>query len=535
MSEPTSVSRRELLKTLSAIAGACMLGPLGEEASAQASTARAAVPASAVATATAVPGSGDKPNILWINAEGIPISMLSCYGSLLMQTPNIDRIAKEGMLFRNAFCTNALCAPSRGTLLTGKYAHLHGMTGNGHDKDSDDQASPANLRYDPAQESFVRIMRQHGYQTGHAGKWHVTGSPGDAGFDAFMYKYGAGTHYYEPHWLVNGAAGSHAVERKIIEGYETDITADFTIDFMKQAKAPFLMMFQSFNDHRPFEPPHKYEHLYDHQRIQEPGTFWDDYSMRASAARMAQMRIAEMPDFQAPKELTERQRKQWNYQQFMVRFMGALRSFDDNVGRVLDYLDQSGLAKNTIVVFTSDHGFFMGDHGWFDKRMMMEQAIRVPWMIRWPGRIKAGSETDAWTVNTDNAPTALDMAGLPIPADMQGKSLLPLFAGHTPPDWQRAFYYHYYEYPGPHWVQPHYGIRTERYKLINFYQQNEWELFDLQLDPDEMENLLDPESYALHASYLPVAKQLAGQLQALRSQYKDATGAPVRFELPMLL
>jgi arylsulfatase A-like enzyme len=529
VSEPKNISRRELLKTLSAIAGACMMTPLDELASAQTSSSKN-VAASPMPSATAQ-GNTEKPNILWINAEGVPVSMLGCYGSLLMQTPNIDRIAREGMLFRNAFCTNALCAPSRGTLLTGKYAHLHGMTGNGGPDDEVSMSNPR--RYDPSQETFVRIMRAHGYQTGHAGKWHVPGTPGDAGFDAFIYKYGAGTHYYEPHWLANGAPGNDTVTRKVITGYETDVTADFTIDFMKQAKAPFLMMFQSFNDHRPFEPPHKYEHLYDHRRIPEPGTFWDDYSMRASAVRRAEMRIVDMADFNPPKELTERQRKQWNYQQFMAHFMGALRSFDDNVGRILDYLDQSGLAKNTIVVFTGDHGFFVGEHGWFDKRMMMEQAIRVPWMIRWPGRIKPGSETDAWTINIDNAPTALDLAGLSIPPDMQGKSLKTWLEGNTPSDWQRAFYYHYYEYPGPHWVEPHYGIRTERYKLINFYQQNEWELFDLQRDPDEMENLLDPESYALHAGYVPVARQLAVQLQALRSQYKDDTGAPVRFELPM--
>ena len=263
---------------------------------------------------------------------------------------------------------------------------------------------------------------------------------------------------------------------------------DFTIEGIKQFTQPFFMMLQFFNDHRPFDPPHKYEHLYDQTRIPEPGTFYDDYSMRASAAREARMRIANMPDFHPPQDLTERQRKQWNYQNVHGPLSGDAAFQDDNVGRLLDYLDTSGLAENTIVVFTGDHGFFLGDHGWFDKRFMYEQAIRVPWMIRYPGRVKAGTVSTDWVVNIDNAPTILDLAGVEVPADMQGRSVAPLLKGSAPADWQRSMYYHYYEFAPPHWVLPHYGIRTERYKLISYYTVNEWELFDLEKDPDEMES-----------------------------------------------
>ena len=303
---------------------------------------------------------------------------------------------------------------------------------------------------------------------------------------------------------------------------------DFTLEGIKQFNQPFFMMVQLFNDHRPFDPPHKYEHIYDKKRIPEPGTFYDDYSMRAAAAKEARMRIADMPDFNPSADLTERQRKQWNYQKFMEHFLGTLRSQDDNLGRLLAYLDASGLAENTIVVYTTDHGFFLGDHGWFDKRFMYEPAIRVPWMIRYPGHVKPGSVSDDWVVNIDNAPTVLDLLGLPASPEMQGRSIAPLLNGTTPADWQTSYYYHYYEFAPPHWVMPHYGIRTNRYKLISYYTVNEWELFDLEKDPDEMENLFHWAGYKVHPAYKSVADDLVGQLKQLRAKYKDTTGAPVK-------
>jgi arylsulfatase A-like enzyme len=361
------------------------------------------------------------------------------------------------------------------------------------------------------------------------GKWHLPANPGDTGFDYFIFKNGSGGPYYDPNgYMRNTSLGSNVIEQKSYPGYITDNVVDFAIEGMKQFHQPFLMMVQFFNDHRPFNPPHKYEHLFDGVRIPEPGTFWDDYSMRTAAAREARMRVAEMPDYHPAADLTYRQRQQSNYQLFMAHYLETLRAQDDNMGRLLHYLDESGLAENTIVIYTSDHGFFLGDHGWFDKRLMYEQTIRVPWMIRYPGHVKAGSVSNDWVVNIDNAPTVLDLAGLPVPGDMQGRSIAPLLGGSAPADWQTSMYYHYYEFGPPHWVFPNYGIRTSRYKLISYYTVNEWELFDLEKDPDEMENLFDWSGYKIHPGYESVANDLVAQLKQLRKKYNDTTGKPVR-------
>lgn len=466
-----------------------------------------------------------QPNILWITGEGVPLNALSCYGSRLIHTPNIDRIANEGMRFENSFVTNALCAPARATLLTGKYNHLNGMVSNPAGTTSG-QTSP---HFDASQETFPKILRRSGYQTGMVGKWHLPANPGQVGFDYFVFKRGAGGPYYNPNgYLQNPSLGSEVIEERSYPGYITDNITDLAIKGIQQFDKPFLMMVQYFNAHRPFNPPHKYERLFDKVRIPEPATFWDDYSMRAAAAREARMRIENMPDFHPPKELTARQRKQWNYQQFMAHFIETVRAQDDNIGRLLDFLDKNGLAENTIVVYTTDHGFFLGDHGWFDKRFMYEQALRVPWMIRYPGHVKAGSVRKEWVVNIDNAPTALDLVGLPIPKDMQGRSLVPIFKGNSPSGWRTSMYYHYYEFAPPHWVFPHYGIRTNKYKLINYYTVNEWELFDLEKDPDEMENLFEWSGYKVRPAYEPVVNDLVAQLRQLRDGYKDTTGAPLK-------
>ncbi|HKK46142.1 MAG TPA: sulfatase/phosphatase domain-containing protein [Balneolaceae bacterium] len=389
--------------------------------------------------------------------------------------------------------------------------------------------------FDPSQPTFAQMLRKDGYQTGMVGKWHLVSepdtpsNPGVAGFDYFAFKRGAGGPYYEPTgYFQNPKLGSNVIEKREHQGYITDNFTDLAINGIKQFDQPFMMMVQYFNDHRPFDPPHKYEHLYDDVRIPEPSTFWDDYSERAAPAREARMRIEYMPDFDPPKELTGRQKKQWNYQKFMGHFLGALKSLDENVGRLLDYLDQSGLADNTIVAVTSDHGFFMGEHGWFDKRFMYEPAIRVPWMIRYPGMVEPGSTSDAMTVNIDNAPTILDLVGLDIPEDMQGESLVPHFKGNPPADWRDSMYYHYYELAMPHWAIPHYGVRTHSHKLIYYYTINEWELFDLEKDPDEMENLYEWSGYKVHPGYEDVAKDLVDRLKNLRKKYKDNTGKPVR-------
>lgn len=515
-SGPNSITRREALARMG---GAALGGALTP------SLFVSEVPEENKPPRSAAAPRPEKPNILWITAEGVPLSALSCYGSRLIETPHIDRLAREGMKFENSFTTNALCAPSRATLLTGKYSHLNGMDSNGPGT----TGGVTHPTFDAAQETLPKILKRNGYQTGMVGKWHLPANPGETGFDYFIFKRGSGGPYYDANgYLRNTQLGSNTIVQKSYPGYITDNVTDFAIEGMKQFTQPFFMMLQFFNDHRPFDPPHQYEHLYDGVRIPEPGTFWDDYSHRAAAAREARMRIADMPDYDPPAELTERQRKQWNYQKFMGRFLATLRAQDDNMGRLLDYLDSSGLAENTIVIYTADHGFFLGDHGWFDKRFMYEQALRVPWMIRYPGVVKAGSVSSEWVVNIDNAPTALDLAGVAVPEDMQGRSLKPILAGRPPADWRKSMYYHYYEFAPPHWVFPHYGVRTERYKLIYYYTVNEWELFDLEKDPDEMENLFQWAGLKVNPEYAAVLPGLVDELKSLRARYRDDTGAPVK-------
>ena len=514
----STFSRRDVLKGLGgAIAASAFSGAAIAEAPA----------AGSQPSQQAINPSQRQPNILWITGEGVPLSALSCYGSRLIETPNIDRIAKEGMRFENAFTANALCAPSRATLLTGTYNHINGMYSNPDVPPVWGNTVP---HFDTNQETFPKILKRHGYQTGLVGKWHLEpANPGVVGFDYFVFKKGAGGPYYKPTgYFGNPKLGSNEIQEYTHEGYSTDIITDLAIKGIQQFKQPFLMMVQYFNDHRPFDPPHKYEHLYDNVRIPEPGTFWDDYSHRAAPARQARMRIEDMPDFNPPADLTGRQRKQWNYQQFMAHFLGTLRAQDDNIGRLLEFLEKNGLADNTIVVYTTDHGFFLGDHGWFDKRFMYEQALRVPWMIRYPGHVKPGSVRSEWTVNIDNAPTALDLALAPIPEQMQGRSLLPLLRGEQVADWRTSMYYHYYEFGPPHWAAPHYGIRTQQYKLIDYYGLNEWELFDLEKDPDEMDSLFGDLGAAPKPQYKEVANQLVDQLRQLRDQYRDTTGASVK-------
>ncbi|HEV2274191.1 MAG TPA: sulfatase [Acidobacteriaceae bacterium] len=508
------ITRREAIKRIS---GATLGAGLSPAARAAQSEAR---PSSGPSRQS---NSSKQPNVLWITGEGVPQHALSCYGSRLIHTPNIDRIANEGMRFENSFTTNALCSPARATLLTGKYNHLNGMIAN------PGESAEIVPHFEASQETLPKILKRHGYQTGTVGKWHLPANPGEVGFDYFVYKEGAGGPYYDPNgYLQNPSLGSTVIEKRSYPGYETDNVTDLVIQGIQQFDKPFFMMVQYFNAHRPFDPPHQYEHLYDAIRIPEPATFWDDYSMRASPAKEARMRIADMMDFHPPQDLTDRQRQQWNYHQFMAHFLGTLRAQDDNIGRLFDFLDKAGLAENTIIIYTTDHGFFLGDHGWFDKRFMYEQALKVPWMIRHPGRIKAGSVTTEWTANIDNAPTVLDLLGIPIPEEMQGKSLVPVFQGQTPPDRPRSMYYHYYGFGAPHWVLPHYGIRTDRYKLISYYTINEWELFDLEKDPDEMENLFVWGGYKVHPAYEAVAHDLAAELKSLRAEYKDTTGPPVQ-------
>jgi arylsulfatase A-like enzyme len=480
--------------------------------------------------------SDKKPNFLVILAEGTPLDAISCYGSHRMHTPNIDRLAKEGMKLENAFVTNALCSPSRATMLTGAYSNVNGMLGNAGDPS---HGQYENL-FNGTQPTIANVLKEHGYSTGIAGKWHLGSAP--EGFDYWKVTYSPGAPYYDHAWYEkpegkekDNPENKFGV-RRVHKEYATDLTTGMAINFMKNNKEPFCFILAPIAVHSNFEPPKKYQDLYENERFLEPGTFWDDYKNRSAAAKEAHMRLEDMADFQfydhipeeRPKTLTEKQKKQWNYQVFIRNFAATLKSLDDNIGRVLNYLDESGLNENTIVIYTSDHGFFLGEHGWFDKRFMYEEAIRVPWMIRYPGEIKPGSVSNALGLNIDNAPTILDLAGIPAPKEMQGVSLKPIFEEKIPGDWQTTMYYHYYEWGPPHWVAPHYGIRTDRYTLINYYTINEWELFDRKFDPDEMDNLFKMGGYKIDQNYKDVVPGLVDQLKNLRSKYKDTTGEPVK-------
>ncbi|HEX5554046.1 MAG TPA: sulfatase-like hydrolase/transferase, partial [Chitinophagaceae bacterium] len=350
-SEKRTISRKDAIKRLGGLALSLPVGlPL-----------ISSIAGTSVASASHSPNiiphrKSDKPNVLWITAEGVPISVLRNYisnrwGDLrsnLVATPHINRIAEEGMQFQNSFCTNALCAPSRASILTGKYSQLNGVTAN---ITANPSGHPSRNDFNVNQPTFAKIMQQNGYQTATIGKWHLQDedykpiNPTQVGFDKFAFKTGAGGPYYNPHgYLQNLDTGGSKMEQKSHPGYITDVFTDMALQTMKSFDQPFLMFMNFFDDHRPFQPPHKYAHLYDGRRIPEPTTFWDDYEHRSSAAEAARMRIAYMPDWNAPKDLTLRQRQQYNYQKLMEHFLGTLKALDDNVGKLLNYLDKSGLA-----------------------------------------------------------------------------------------------------------------------------------------------------------------------------------------------
>ncbi|HEV8606693.1 MAG TPA: sulfatase [Tepidisphaeraceae bacterium] len=445
-----------------------------------------------------------RTNILYIMTDDHAAHALSCYGSRINKTPNLDRIATGGMRFENCFVTNALCGPSRATLLTGKYSHMNGFRDN-----------KADARFDGSQVTFPKLLQKAGYQTGVIGKWHLGSDP--TGFDLWSIMPGQG-RYIDPVFLENG-------QRKVIKGYATDVITDKALDFLRTrpAEKPFCLLYHHKAPHREWTPDAKHAQLYEDQDIPLPETFDDDYKDRASAAAKQEMTVERhltATDLKQPipPGLEGAALKKWKYQRYIKDYLRCIASVDDNVGRVLDYLETSGLAENTIVVYTSDNGFFLGDHGWFDKRFMYEESMRVPLMVRYPGKIVAGSVSKELVINADFAPTILDFAGVQIPQEMQGRSLAPILAGKPPPDWRKSVYYHYYEFPQPHHVHPHYGVRTDRYKLIHYYTLKEWELFDLQKDPHELKSVYDDPAYA------QVRQDMTKELNRLRAELKDADG-----------
>lgn len=439
-----------------------------------------------------------RPNIVFVMSDDHAAHAIGAYGSRINRTPNLDRIAAEGMRFDNCFCTNSICAPSRASILTGTYNHVNGVT-----------TLPA--EYDARQPSFPGLLRGAGYQTAVVGKWHLGhgGIHDPLGFDYWEVLPDQG-EYYDPTFLT--ANGS--VNRI---GYATDLTTDLSLDWLesRDRDRPFCLLVHHKAPHRPWRPAPRHADLYTDEDVPEPSTLYDDYRSRSAAAAEAAMRVStdltERDLKVAPSSANdERERAQWNYQRYIKDYMRCVAAIDENVGRLLDYLDASGLAEDTVVIYTSDQGFFLGDHGWYDKRFMYEESLRMPLLVRYPGQVSAGSECAQLAVNVDFAQTLLDLADVPAPVHMQGASLVPLLRGQAPANWRTAVYYRYWEHLSePHRVGAHLGVRTETHKLVCYYglgldqpgardepREPEWELFDLRADPNELHNRFDDPAYA---------------------------------------
>ncbi|MFV2068162.1 MAG: sulfatase, partial [Pirellulales bacterium] len=410
-----------------------------------------------------------RPNIIFVFSDDHASRAISAYGSKINHTPNIDRLAREGMLFRNCYVTNSICGPSRAVILTGKYSHLNGFFINGN-------------TFDGGQQTFPKILQRAGYQTAVFGKWHLKSVP--TGFDHFDVLIGQGP-YYNPRMKTRDAEGNVVIRKHV--GYTTDVITDKVLAWLgrqRDPQRPFLLMYQHKAPHRNWLPGPKHLTLFDDTTIPEPETFWDDYRGRASPAREQEMTVAEHlteHDLKLTEQrgLTAQQRARWNaayepknrqfreahltgkdlvrwkYQRYIKDYLRCVQSVDDNLGRLLDYLDRSGLSRSTVVVYSSDQGWYLGEHGWFDKRWMYQESLIMPLIVRWPGRLQPGSESEAIVSNVDFAETFLDMAGAPIPREMQGRSLVPILRGQPPTDWRGSFYYHYYEFPGAHHVARH--------------------------------------------------------------------------------
>ena len=470
----------------------------------------AVMPILSVSAAPVAATPPNRPNILFIMADDHAWQAISAYGESrhLIQTPNIDRLAHEGMRFDHCFVNDSLCGPARASIITGTYSHINGFYNN------------SNSRFDGSQITFPKLLQKAGYQTAVIGKWHLESDP--TGFDHWEILPGQGV-YYNPPMIRDGERVKHP-------GYVTDIITDHSLDWLKQRdpSRPFMLLCWQKAPHRNWQPALR-DLDFDHDRTYPmPDSLFDDYSGRGLAEHDQDMTIAKTmqlgPDnkLTTPADLTPEQKKIWNayyvprneafqkknltgralvewkYNRYMHDYLGCIKGVDDNVGRLLKYLDDTGLATNTVVIYSSDQGFFLGEHGWFDKRWIFQESARTPLLVRWPGTIKPGSINKDLVSPLDLAETFLQVAGAPIPNRMQGRSLLPIFQGKTPADWRTAFYYHYYEFPSPHHVRPHYGVITDRYTLAHFYwpDVNYWELFDREKDPGEMRSVFGDPAYA---------------------------------------
>lgn len=477
----------------------------------------------------------DRPNIIFMFTDDHAYQAISAYGSKVNQTPNIDRIASEGMIFRNSFVTNSICGPSRAVILTGKHSHLNGFRKN------DD-------RFDGGQLTFPKLLQTAGYHMAVIGKWHLQSDP--QGFDHWEILPGQG-HYYNPDFVT--LDGKHQES-----GYVTDIITDKSLAWIGENRdAPFMLMMQHKAPHREWMPGPDHLSLFDDVEIPEPANLFDDYTTRGSAAREQDMTIAKTMNLTSDNKvweldpnrtekhiwhynigrMSDQQKADWNaayasknrafidakltgkdlvrwkYQRYMKDYLRCIASVDDSVGRVLDYLKKTGLERDTVVIYSSDQGFYLGEHGWFDKRFMYEESMRTPLLISWPGKVAARSSSDKLVQNLDYAQTILDIAGVEPPDDMQGASLLPLLGGENP-SWRDSLYYHYYEGADSwHSVAKHEGIRTERYKLIHYYTLGYWEFYDLEEDPHEMNNRYG------QASHEEQVSRLKEQLRELKTHY----------------
>jgi len=473
-------------------------------------------------------GSSGPPNILVVMADDHALQAISAYSGLLNSTPHIDRLAREGMMFRHALVTNSICSPSRATILTGTYSHVNGQFTNWE-------------LFDGSQVTFPKLLQEAGYQTSLIGKWHLHSDP--TGFDhweVLSALAGQGTYYDAEFKDDDGTIAR--------EGYVTDVTTDRALDWLEQRRdrdRPFLLMLQHKAPHRDWQSSPAHLDLFADTTLPEPPTLFDDYQGRASPAAGQTMEIGRdlsesdlklirppflperfWPEWDAAYDPRNRALEEmmlegddlvrWKYQRYVKDYLRTIASIDENLGRVLRYLDDNGLSDNTIVIYTSDQGFYLGEHGWFDKRWMYEESLHTPLIVRWPATVRAGSVDDHLVSNLDIAPTLLDAAGAEIPAHMQGRSMLPVLAGSAPADWRTSFYYHYYDFDFPpltfHDVQRHYGVRTERYKLIYYYLIDEWELFDLENDPTEVSSVFEDPSYA------EVVRELQAELTRLRTE-----------------
>lgn len=457
-----------------------------------------------------------QPNILFIFSDDHATHAIGAYGSKhnnpglhkFVQTPNLDRLAEQGMLFNNVFCGNSICGPSRATILTGKHSHLNGMLNN-------------DTVFNSAQQTFPKLLQTGGYETAWIGKWHLFTEP--AGFDHWQILDNPGQQgsYYNP--IIGSPGGQEKVT-----GHTATIITDRAIDWLKTKRdknKPFFLAYSHKTPHREWVPgPEEYD-LYKDVELPLPSNFYDDYSTRSSALHEQEMEIAnhmnendlklvppgylneeQLAQFMeaygpeneafAAANLSGKELAEWKYQRYVKDYLRSVTSMDKEIGRMLQYLEESGLAENTVVVYSSDQGFYLGDHGWYDKRWMYEESLRMPLIVRWPEITRTGSQNNQIVQNIDYAATFLDIAGLEIPKDIQGKSIIPLLKEEMPDNWRDVAYYHYYAWPDWHMVQPHYGIRSDRYKLIHFYTTNEWELFDLKNDPDEMNNVYSNREYS---------------------------------------